>query len=398
MWNLCYRWQRHVRLAAGAFVLVASGIGLWLLMGTAAAQRAGAGARELVGELQTSNELMFDVDVPADLNPRVGTLVYLQRNDGVAQVIGRVIGMEAIDARHIRLNIRLTAPVGAAGKPSGVVLGASAALDLRDAMRLLVSPDSPDEEVVLARDTIWPSVRTDVLPEMIEGLIRETSKELANLDERDVALLASSMQQLRVELQPLEDELVNRLAQRAWDAVGMQGLAAGLLRKTSSGVQRTGSSATQWWWRLFDKDTKVEMTETPFFSEATTAQLRTVLEQETLAFWNEHRAQIVDAIKKVALARRGDFETAFRERWAGLLYERAILPAWQHGQDKVLASVQDYATDFAARRLLTRAGGPRLLFAYALRSSLEISDDPLLIFSPGAGNKARGIVYQPLLR
>ena len=178
----------------------------------------------------------------------------------------------------------------------------------------------------------------------------------------------------------------------------MQGLAAGLLRKTSAGVQRTGSSATQWWWRLFDKDSKAETPEVPFFSEATTAQLRKVLEQETIAFWKEHRAQIVDAIKKVALERRGDFETAFRERWAGLLYERAILPAWQHGQDKVLASVQEYATNFATRRLLTRAGGPRLLFAYALRCSLEISDDPLLVFMPGEGNQAAGIVYEPLLR
>ena len=96
--------------------------------------------------------------------------------------------------------------------------------------------------------------------------------------------------------------------------------------------------------------------------------------------------------------RRGDFEAAFKERWAGLLYERAILPAWEAGQDKVLESVQAYANDFAARRLLTREGGPRLMFAYALRSSLNISNDPLLVFIPRDSGGSGRVVYEPLLR
>src|SRR5262245_27235233 len=135
MWNLSYRWQRHARLAAGALVLLGSAIGIWLVMGTTAAQRAGAGARDLVGELRASGDLQFDVDVPATLKPRVGTLVYLHREDGVAQVIGRVVDMHTIDAQRVQLNVRLTTPVGGQGKPRGVVLGAAASLDLRDAMR-----------------------------------------------------------------------------------------------------------------------------------------------------------------------------------------------------------------------------------------------------------------------
>jgi hypothetical protein len=101
----------------------------------------------------------------------------------------------------------------------------------------------------------------------------------------------------------------------------------------------------------------------------------------------------------VAAEQRPQFEEAFRERWAGMLYERAVLPAWTAGQPQVLAAVQDYANDFAARRLLTPAGGPRLLLAHALRSSLEVSDSPLLVFSPAAAISGDGpsVTYQPLI-
>jgi hypothetical protein len=68
------------------------------------------------------------------------------------------------------------------------------------------------------------------------------------------------------------------------------------------------------------------------------------------------------------------------------------------GQDKVLEAVQVYANGFAARRLLTKEGGPRLLFAYALRSSLEISDAPLLVFAPGKPGAGKRVVFERYLR
>ncbi len=68
------------------------------------------------------------------------------------------------------------------------------------------------------------------------------------------------------------------------------------------------------------------------------------------------------------------------------------------GKDKVLDSVQDYAHGFAERRLLTKNRGPRLMFAYALRSSLDISDDPLLVFVPATDDATDRVVYEPLLR
>jgi hypothetical protein len=126
--------------------------------------------------------------------------------------------------------------------------------------------------------------------------------------------------------------------------------------------------------------------------------MQEALKDEALAFWNENREAIIAALAKVATDRRQEFEAAFTERWAGLLYERAVLPAWQASQDKILESVQTYVNSFVARRLLTSQGGPRLLFAFVLRSSLKISDAPLLVFSPATANAQGRIVYQPLLR
>jgi hypothetical protein len=100
-------------------------------------------------------------------------------------------------------------------------------------------------------------------------------------------------------------------------------------------------------------------------------------------------------VTRVVEKQRPDFEAAFKERWAGKLFERAVMPAWQAGESQVLQSVQTYVNDFADRRLLTGAGGPRLLFAFALRSSLDISDDPLLIFTPARSGR---IDYEPLVR
>ena len=95
------------------------------------------------------------------------------------------------------------------------------------------------------------------------------------------------------------------------------------------------------------------------------------LEEEVVAFWKDNRPQIVEAFKN-AVDGGQDFEVAFQERWSGTLYERVIVPAWR-AQGKVIESIEEYVRDFASRRLVTNQGGPRLLFAYILRSYLDIS-------------------------
>jgi hypothetical protein len=325
-------------------------------------------------------------------------LVYCDRDDGVAQVIGRVITAQADEGDQVDLVIRLSAPIADSANRGGVLKGAPATLNFRDAVRLLVSPNTPAEEGMLARDTIWPSIKANLLPDIVDGLIREISSDLANPAPEDEALMKRLVENLHEAIEPLEDDLVNRLARRAWDAVGVQGLVQGLLRKTADTVANRGMSVTGSWSRLFGKQVNDNAAERPFLPEKTSQDLKTALEEEALAFWKENRSKIIDAFLKTFNEQRQEFDVAFRQRWAGLIYDRVIVSAWQKGQDKVLASIQEYVSDFAARRLLTNQGGPRLLFAYVLRGYLDISVAPLLILAPGVDGGSDRIVYQPLLR
>jgi hypothetical protein len=397
MWNRSYYWQRQLRVAAGVCLLVAAAVGLIFLQRTAPARRVQAGAHDMLSELHSQSGQEIDVTVPASLRARAGNLVYRDRTDGMPQVIGRVVSVLPSASNKTNLRIRMTAPVTGTAELSGVLKGAPASLDLRDAISLLISPNTPEQELILARDTIWPSVRARLLPQIIDGLAREVAREMATLDEHDKALLADSFERMRTRLRPLEEQLVNRLSQRAWETVGVSGLASGIWNATADGVQNGRASAADWWLQLMGKPPRGEKIDRSFLNEETAQALQSALEEEAIAFWNENRAEILAALKSVVVEMRPEFEAAFKQRWAGMLYQRAILPAWQENQDVVLDAMQQYVNDFAARRLLTREGGPRLMFAYALRSSLDISDEPLLIFSQQDNPKTPGVVYESLL-
>ncbi len=334
--------------------------------------------------------------MPASLDVREGTLVYLDRDDGLGQVIGRVAAVEVVDQDRARLNIRMMASSADMAR-GGVLKGAPATLNLRDAMRLLISPNTPDQEAMLARDAIWPSILANVVPGMIDRLVTEVTDQPVQLDVQDKALLAKSVEQLRRELQPLEEQLINRLATRTWEALGVRGLAAGIWRSTTNSAREKGQPLSDFWQRAFRGEATATPATRPFLSEEASAAVRSALEEEILAFWQENKEALVAALGRVVTQRRPEFEAALRERWSKVLYERAVAPAWLAGQDKVLEAVQTYANDFAARRLLTNEGGPRLLFAYVLRASLRISDAPLLVFAPASGENDGSIVYQPYL-
>ena len=369
-----------------------------LLAGTSAARRTQDGARDLAGELLWPARQMIEVPVPAELRTQVGTLVYREREDGIAQVIGRVVAVHPEDHGQVRLVMRLSAMNTINSHRGGILKGAPAALSLRDAVQLLVSPNTPSEEAMLARDMIWPSIRTNILPEIADGLIREISADLANPVPEDAELLKRLVENLHQAIEPLENGLVERLAKRAWDIVGAQGLASGALRAKVNDAKATGTSVAAWWSRLIGSEQNSDATDQPFLSEKTSQALKTALEEEALVFWKDNRAQIAEAFKNAVHERRQDFEVAFKERWSGALYERVVVPAWRTGQAKVIESIEGYVSDFAERCLLTNQGGPRLLFAYILRSYLDISVAPLLILAPGADGHSDHVIYEPLLR
>jgi hypothetical protein len=397
MWNRSYRWQRRIRLSAAAVALIVLFAGRVTLRGTAPARRVESGASDMLDEFRSTSIQNVEVTVPANLQARIGNLVYRDRADGVPQVIGRVIAAEPAAARQVKLCIRLSAQQGDANV-RGVLKGAPASLNLRDAITLLISPNTPEQEMLVARDVIWPSIRARLLPQLMDGLAREISAEMAALDQQDQALLARSIEQLRARLQPLEEELVDRLARRAWDTVGVTGLASGIWNATTDKVQSPAATANDWWLRMLGQSTnKAQSSNRPFFSDEMSMELQTALEDEAIAFWKQNQEKILATLKSVVVEMRPEFEAAFKERWARRLYERAVRPAWIDSQDVVLEAVQEYVNDFAARKLLTKEGGPRLLFAFALRSTLDISTEPLLVFAPTADAKAQGITYEPLL-
>ena len=398
MWDRSYRWQRHIRLAAGLGVLLSLMVASMLLARTSAANRTQEGARNLAGELLWPSRQMIEVQVPAELRTQVGTLVYREREDGIAQVIGRVVAVGPEDHGQVRLAIRLSAMNTDISHRGGILKGAPAALSLRDAVQLLVSPNMPSEEAMMARDMIWPSIRTYVLPEIADGLIREISADLADPGPEDAELLKRLVENLHQAIEPLENDLVERLARRAWDIVGAQGLASGALRAKLNDAKAKGASVADWLSRLIGNEEKADSTDRPFLSEKTSQALKAALEEEALEFWKDNRAQIVEAFKNAVGERRQDFELAVKDRWSGALYERVIAPAWQTGQVKVIESIENYVRDFARRCLLTNQGGPRLLFAYVLRSYLDISVAPLLVLAPPADGHTDQVIYEALLR
>lgn len=397
MWDRSYRWQKYVRLATGVGVLVLLLGCSVLLARTSAALRTREGARDLLGEIFSPDRQLIEVKVPAELQAQVGTLVYRERQDGAAQVIGRVVDTHAIDSDEVSLAIRLSGASDDAHR-GGILRGAPAELSLRDAVELLVSPNTPSEEALKARDRIWPSIRSTVLPRIMDGLIREISAELANPGPEDAELFRQLVSDLHARLEPVESDLVNRLAKRAWDIVGVQGLAGGTPSPPPGEEKTEGLKLSDLWSWMTRNDTKTDASGRPFLSEKTSKELKLALEEEVVQFWRDNRAQIVEAFEKTVEERRDDFALAFEKRWSGLLYDRVIMPAWQAGQAEVMASIEAYVSDFANRRLLTSQGGPRLLFAFVLRSYLDISDAPLLVLAQGPTGAPEHVVYEPLLK
>jgi len=382
MWDRSYRWQQRGRVTTGVVVLFTLGIVFALLTKTSAAHRLHAGASELASEVLLPDRQIIEAQVPASLKCQVGTLVYRERQDGIAQVIGRVVQVAALEPDQTHVVIRLSSASAELARHGGVLKGAPSALSLGEAARLLVSPDTPFDEMMMARDQIWPSVRTNLVPEIMNDLIREISAELANPSPENEALFERVAAYLHQAIEPLEGEFVERLAKRAWVIVGMQGFVSGTLRSKTPAPKQEGDNPAAH----------------PFLSEKSSQALKAALEEEALAFWKEHRGHIVDAFKNALNAHRQDFEKAFQDRWSETLYERVIVPAWQVGQPKVIESIEGYVRDFASRRLFTKQGGPRLLFAYILRGYLDISASPLLILAAATDQHSDKITYEPLMR
>ncbi|MCZ7606332.1 MAG: hypothetical protein M5U25_09715 [Planctomycetota bacterium] len=387
MWDRSYRWQRLARVSAGGAALVALLAGLVTVSNTEAADRAAAGVSEISREASPDADSTVVCNVPASLGAKRGVLVYREGQDGKAEIVGRVIGVQNLDASTDTVTVLLTPGQAGAMAHGGKLRGAAPTISLEHAFRLIISPDIPREEAAIARDTIWPAIEQHVLPGLKERLTTELTHSFADMDEDDTALLNTTVEDLRTELGPLEEELLNRLANRAWEVIGVSGVAEGIMRKTGEGAENTYKDVKDWvksWWGNEEKSEKANK---DFLTEERAAALRIALEEEVETFIKEKNTEIQKAFNTVLNARRADFIDKFETKWGPKLYEKALVPSWLEGEDGVLEAAEGYAADFAKRRLLTAEGGPRLLLAYALRSSLEITDEPLLVIAPDNSGK-----------
>jgi hypothetical protein len=382
MWDRSYRWQRLARVYAGTAAVAAVIFGLISVSQTEAADRAAAGLAEISREASPDSESRVVCDVPASLGARRGVLVFREGDDGKAEIVGRVIDIENVDGKTDRVTVLLTPSQAGAMAKGGKLRGAAPTLSVEDAFRLIISPDIPREEAKLARDKIWPAIEKHVLPVLKTRLTAEVTTSFEDLDDDDAALLNSTVQDLRKELTELEEELLNRLANRAWQVIGVSGVAEGVLRKAKDGTENTYNDVKDWvkgWW---DDGEETEEANSDFLTEERATALRIALEEEVETFIKEKNTEIQKAFNTVLNTRRADFIAKFEDKWGPKLYEKALVPSWLEGEEGVLEAAEEYANDFAQRRLLTSEGGPRLLLAYALRTSLDITDEPLLVIRP----------------
>jgi hypothetical protein len=395
MWDRSYRWQRAARIGAGAVVLLALAAGAITFAQTDSAARAAAGMAEVARESNPDAASTVTCIVPAELNTRRGGLVYREGEGGTAEIVGRVLAVRHLGDED-EITILLTPAAAGAMSGGGRILGAQPTLSVEHAFRLIISPEIPRDEASRIRDAIWPAIEQHVLPGVKDRVTHEVTRSFEDLDAEDAALLDETLRDLRGELTELEEKLLNRLANRAWEVIGVSGVAEGVLRKAGDGATNTYRRTRDWvrsWWS--DPD-NAERSDRDFLTEERATALRLALEEEVDTFLREHDDELKQKFNAVLNRRRADFVDRFENKWGPRLYENALVPSWLEGEDGVLEAAERYAEDFAQRRLLTPDGGPKLLLAYALRSSLGITRDPLLVIAP-ADEPTDGVEFEWLM-
>lgn len=397
MWNRADRRQRQARVVAGGLAL-AAGVGWLPLAGGWPVVRQ---ARHELGALAVDRlwpaQSELRVRVPAGLGVLPGHLVHLATADGSPQIVGRVADVAVEDPAAAVVRLQL-APGSLETRERGWVLrGVAATQGLEQSVRMVVSPEAPLDEARRARDTLWPVIEREIVPGLTDNVLREMRELVTGLDDEESQLLLGAIEELREKLAPHEEELINRLSERAWQEVGVEGVASGLWRIALTGADNSRKDVRDWFLERLGYEPKNDRERAEFLEEKTRAALKLAMEEELARFWEDHHAEITREAEEVLDARKADLVRMLRENWGPRLFERAFAPAWQRGENAVIEAVDGYTREFATRRLVSEAGGPRLSLAHALRGVLAISDAPLLLLEPRDDVPSGEIRYEPFL-
>jgi len=396
MWNRSYRWQRTARLWAGVLGLAVGAGG----MAVGLRQPSPANACRALGEYASSwldrDEVPLACRVPAELGVWPGDLIHRSRQDGLPEIVGKVVGVEPADVGQVTLRFVLSDEVRRELATGGWLRGAPESIGLEQAVRLIVSPEAPLDEARQARDALWPTVEREMVPRLTANLLNEAKVLAWNLEDADRELLLQALEELRTELAPLEDDLIAGLSERAWKEVGVEGVASGIWRVTITGADNARKDMRDWFRQGLGYTAIPDRTPAEFLEDDDRARLSQAMLQELQEFWKTHQEMILEKIEGVLGRHQEGFVRTLRERWAPRLFEHAVVPAWLEGEPAVVKAVEEYAHDFTNRRLVSSAGGPRLVFAHALRGTLGISEAPLLIIEPRTDGTALEIEYRPV--
>ena len=396
MWNRSYRWQQTARQWAGVLGLAAGVGGLAVGLRQPAPADACRALGEFAGAWTSTSEIPLTCDVPGDLGVLPGDLIHRSRDDGLPEIVGKVVRVEPAGAGRVTLHFLLAEEARKELATGGQLRGAPESIGLEQAVRLIVSPEAPLDEALQARDALWPVVEREMVPRLTENLLREVKTLAWNLEEGDRELLVEALEELRGELTPLEDELIANLSERAWNEVGVEGVASGIWRVAITGADNARKDMRDWVRQGFGYTAIPDRSPAEFLEGEDRARLSQSILAELQEFWEQHQGTILEKIEGVLGRHKEEFVRTLRERWAPRLFEQAVVPAWTAGEPEVVRAVESYARDFTNRRLVSSAGGPRLVFAHALRGALGISEAPLLIIEPRSDGQALEILYRPV--
>ncbi len=405
MWNRTANAQSKARLAAGTCAALAIVILPFTTSGPgnplALTEHVSTAVGSIVGSQSRLLPVDFGANGPEAYRPRLvsslsGTLVFAETADGTGSIVGTLV------SHGDQWFIALRPDVADQLRDRVDLLYAGPIYSFDDALALLCAPEGLAGELELARESLLPVIRQNILDPMQVRLREELTGLVAEIPDMHADEIEQIATDLRRELDPEIGSLTSKLAEAAWDEVGVIGVAEGVGR----GALNTGEAAWGWTKRtvggLFGGDDKEEPKESEsskprdFLSDDRKQRIAAAVTKEAATYWEANREGILAKAGRVLGKYEANLAKAFEEKWLPRLYDRVVKSAWEMRGDAVDQALRNYAEDFATRRLTAGSGGPTLALAYAVRSGTGITDHPLFVIrkrTDDSGGPAKVLPY-----
>lgn len=380
MWNRSSMTEKKIRLAAGALTLVcAVTLPFVLSFDSESKVSAASAAAGQVGEISSGlgqrDDRRFRINMDGvELAKIEGTIVYQRLPNGTGEIIGRVHKDDQGYWLQLPPALAKLAPKG------GALLYAEPVFYLDEAVPIVLAPDGLQGEFQIAYDELWPVVDEQLIQPIRGRLRTEVKALLQEIMEEEEEQATAIAQELFEELSPEIDELGDRVTTRAWDEIGVWGVTVGAARKVLGAAEKGIGKVKELFGGEDNSDGR------SFLSEERKAKLKAAIVDELTKYWDEQGDKIKDKTATVLGNHEDEFTTKVEDVWLPRLFDRAVMPEWNHQQDKLLLRVSKYLEDMANRRLVTEEGSLMLPLAYTFRTAAEITDRPLLVFQPGDYN------------